>query len=122
MRPNYIFYFIIILICSCSQKTDDDSKKQTTLTDKVFIVVQKNEEGNVEPRGFGRIQIREGKPYLWKSDQIVLFRSDATIYEQSGKEGFVYRLDDNLKLIEIGRFDLNKTNIELQEKLEIIPQ
>ena len=105
------FTMLSVTFSECSSIQDDD----------MFIVVQKNEKGEVDPRAFGKIEIKDGKAYVWKPNQIVLFRCDATFAEQVGKTGAAYRLDDNLNLIRIGTFDVEKSNIELQNELKIYP-
>jgi len=97
---RFIFVTCILLPVSISCGSNNE----------MFVVVQKDQLGRIEMGGIGKIEIKYGKSQIWKHGQIVLFRCDATIRGQSGKEGMAYRLDKNLRLDKMGTFDLEKSN------------
>ncbi|MBD3338552.1 MAG: hypothetical protein GF353_05570 [Candidatus Lokiarchaeota archaeon] len=89
----------------------------TDFSDEMFVVIQKNDKNEIESRGFGKIKIQRGKPQLWNAGQFIFFRCDARIEGQMGKSGLIYQLDDNLYLKQVGSFDLNLSNGEIQKQL-----
>lgn len=107
-----LVFFSLPLLSSCQDSISDISN------DEMFIVVQKNDYGELDPRAFGKIEIKDGDPNVWQKGQLVLFRCDADYHGFAGKERFAYRITADSKLTKLGTFDINKSNIELQNDLE----
>lgn len=51
---------------------------------------------------------------LWAPDRVLLFRTDSTVpgapADAIGKAGWVYRINDELEMEEVGQFDLSIPN------------
>ncbi len=57
----------------------------------------------------------------WMPGNVVIFRVDTAIGEHAGKAGRAYRIQDDLKLKEIGVADLSKTEDQLFEEFSALP-
>ena len=107
MKNRIFFLAIIFFSFILTIHVDGQVQKED-----MFNLIDQNEEGGISLWGFGLIRIIRGEYQLWKPNQLVLFRIDATYEGQFGKKGIAYRLDSEGNLKKVGSFNAELSSSE----------